>query len=307
MATKKTPVKKSTGLTDDQILTALKTNHPQWAQWIIQNPELKKVIIAWAKIPGGPTQEQIDAAVYPTKLVQEYNANQQNLDKLKALSPGEYASQQAQAQADVNDFLTKSGITADAATKTAIFNQHFYQGLALTDPRITQELGSQYKATSTTGTSATLTSDLTNLSNQYMIPIDSNTLQTWGTKIASGQATTQDFENTLKTQASGLYPFMAGSINAIKPDQYFSPLKSMIQQNLEVDPASVNFNDPSGKWMNLATVKDPKTGENVARTLTSSIQEMRTNPIYGYDNTQGAKDAAFNLGSQIRSMMGYGA
>ena len=59
--------------------------------------------------------------------------------------------------------------------------------------------------------------------------------------------------------------------------------------------------------MNLAVVRDPKTGANVARSNSEAVKEMRTNPIYGYDYTAGAKQSAFALGSQIRSMMGFGA
>ena len=309
MATKtKKPAPKSTGLTDAQILATLKTNHPQWAQFVIQNPELKATVIKWAKIPGGPSQEQIDAAIFPTKLVQEYNANQQSLSKIQALSPGEFKYQSATAQKEVNDYINASGLTVDPATKIAIFNQHFYQGMPLTDSRITKQLGSKFDATKTqTGLASQTTGSLQGLSNSYMIPMTPETLSIWGKKISAGQATLNDFEDTLKTQASGLYPFMKGTINAMTPASYFDPLKSMIQKNLEINPSKIDFNDPSGKWMNLATTRDPKTGENIARTLSDSIKEMRTNPIYGYDYTQGAKDSAFDLGSQIRSMMGFGA
>jgi hypothetical protein len=59
--------------------------------------------------------------------------------------------------------------------------------------------------------------------------------------------------------------------------------------------------------MNLATAKDPKTGAYIARTNTEAVKEMRTNAIYGYDKTPGAIQSAFDLGTQIRSMMGFGA
>jgi hypothetical protein len=59
--------------------------------------------------------------------------------------------------------------------------------------------------------------------------------------------------------------------------------------------------------MNLAYYKDPKTGANVARSNSEAIKEMRTNPIYGYDTTQGAIDSAYALGSQIRALTGHGA
>ena len=47
--------KKVSAKADAAILLSLKVDHPQWAQWIIDNPELKKIVLEWAKIPGGPT------------------------------------------------------------------------------------------------------------------------------------------------------------------------------------------------------------------------------------------------------------
>jgi hypothetical protein len=59
--------------------------------------------------------------------------------------------------------------------------------------------------------------------------------------------------------------------------------------------------------MNLAVMRDPITGANVARSNSDAIKEMRSNSIYGYDKTPGGIQAGFSIGQQIRSMMGFGA
>ena len=294
---------------DEEILTSLQTLHPQWAQWIIEHPELKKTILEWAKIPGGPTQTQIDAAVYPTTIVQEYNAIQQNLDKLKALSPGEYKSRVEKAAQIADMEIASQGVKISSDDRQKIIDATLNNGWSSNDPRLVKAVGAFFKASEVgIGTAgATVVSDLKKLADKYMIPMAKVSLDDLGRQIADGTTTLADQETWFKQQAASLYPFMAGTIDTTPPSTWFSPLQQLIATNLEVPAASVDWNDPSGKWMNLATKRDEKTGATVARSLAEATKEMRTNKIYGYENTQGAKDSALALASQIRSMMGFGA
>ena len=300
-------------LSDEEILNDLKINHPQWAQWIIEHPELKKNIITWAKIPGGPTQEQIDAAVYPTKIVQEYNSIQQNLDKLKALSPGEYKSRVDTATNIVDTEIARQGLkdTISSDNRQKLIDAALNNGWSSQDQRLTQAVGAYFSTKATkaaaTGTYATnLASQLRALATKYMIPMSDQTLEEMGKAIAMGNSTVADQESWFKQQAASLYPFMAGTIDTTSPEIWFSPLRQLISQNLDVPVGSIDFNDPSGKWMNLAVVRDPNTGANVARSNADAIREMRQNPIYGYDKTPGGIEAGFSIGTKLRAMMGFG-
>lgn len=300
-------------LSDDEIINDLKINHPQWAQWVLEHPELKKTVIAWSKIKGGPTQEQIDAAVYPTKIVQEYNSIQQNLDKLKALSPGEYKSRVDTATNIVDTEIARQGLKDVISTdnRQKIIDAALNNGWSSQDQRLTQAVGAYFSTKATkaaaTGTYATnLASQLRAMATKYMIPMSDQTLEEMGKAIAQGNSTVADQESWFKQQAASLYPFMAGTIDTTSPETWFSPLRQLISSNLGVNPANVDFNDPSGKWMNLAVVRDPATGANVARSNADAVKEMRTNPIYGYDKTPGGIEAGFNIGTKLRAMMGFG-
>lgn len=183
------------------------------------------------------------------------------------------------------------------------------EGWSSSDQRLIQAVGGFFTATNlATGSSdANIIADLKTLASQYMIPMSDESLQEFGANIAKGTSTVANMESWFKDQAKSLYPFMAGTIDTIRPDTWFYPLKQLIATNLEVPVNSVDFTDPSGKWMNLATKRDPATGANVARSNSEAITEMRKNPIYGYDKTQGAMTAGFDIAKQIRSMMGFGA
>lgn len=301
--------KEAAAKADADILTSLQTQHPQWAQWILSHPELKKTILEWAKIPGGPTQTQIDAAIYNTDIVQEFNAIQQNLDKLKALSPGEYKARVAKATEIADNEIASQGVKVAEADRQKIIEATLNNGWSSQDPRLVKAVGAFFNAkTVATGSAGGSTvSSLKALADKYMIPMAQVSLDELGKQIATGATTLADQENWFKQQAASLYPFMAGTIDTTPPSTWFSPLQQLIATNLNIPPSSVDWNDPSGKWMNLATKRDEKTGALVARSLAESTKEMRTNTIYGYDKTPGGIQSAFDLGTQIRSMMGFGA
>lgn len=300
-------------LSDDEIINDLKINHPQWAAWVLSHPELKSTIIKWAKTPSGPTQEQIDAAVYPTPIVQEYNSIQQNLDKLKALSPGEYKAKVDIATNIVDTEINKQGLTKtiSAENRQKLIDAALNNAWSSADQRLIQAVGAYFNVGATKGlTSGTAAADvisqLKGLAADYMIPISDQTLDEMGKSISQGYTTLATQESWFKQQAASLYPFMAGTIDSTKPSVWFGPLKQLIVQNLDVPIGSIDFNDPSGKWMNLATVKDPATGANIARSNADAVKEMRTNPIYGYDKTPGGIQAGFAIGTKLRSLMGFG-
>jgi hypothetical protein len=304
MATKKKPS------TDAQLIAKAKVNTP-WLIPLLTDPEHGKTYLDWARdaeAGKAPTSQQVLAATYNWDITQTWTANQAKLFNLSLTNPGEYKSQLAESTAAIDSAIKKSGLPVDNTKRQELIDNIFLKGWKSTDPRIAELVGGTYDVTKvTSGTAQNLTDQMKGLARNYMIPLDQSTLNSWGQAISKGTSTIEDMTKYLKGQAAGLYPFMSGVIDSVTPETYFSPLKSLIQTNLEVNPAAIDFNDPSGKWMNLAYYKDPKTGANVARSNSEAIKEMRTNPIYGYDTTQGAIDSAYALGSQIRALTGHGA
>ena len=293
---------------DADILLSLQTNHPQWAQWVLSHPELKSTIIKWAKIPGGPTQEQIDAAIYPTEIVQEYSAIQQSLDKLKALSPGEYKKRVETATKAVDDVIAQKGVTITADNRQKLVDAALNNAWNVNSLELDKAVGAYFNVKGAKiGEATNIVNELRGLAAKYMIPMADATLQEMGASIAKGLSTAKDQEAWFKQQASSLYPFMAGTMETTPPSTWFGPLKQLISTNLDVPVTSIDFTEPSGKWMNLAVMRDPATGANVARSNSDAIREMRTNTIYGYDTTPGGIQAGFDIGKQVRAMMGFGA
>ena len=308
---------------DAAILKDLATNHPQWSQWITSHPELKNTIIAWAKIPGGPTQEQIDAAIYPTDIVQQYNAIQQNLDRLKALSPGEYKQRVIDATNVVDNEIAKEGITisadnhqklVDAALNNAWSNgsTELTKAVSAYIDLSTQKYGSQVGpnniSAKTSGTIAANLDTFATIAANYGIPVPTNPTQLNDfIKQAIGpNGSTQAFTDYAKAQATQLYPWMKGSLDAggtVKG--YLNPLGTQIANTLGINAADINWQDP--KWSGLVTSYDPATKTSVPKSINDILTTVKTDPKYGYDKSMPAINQAYDLASTIKATFGFGA
>jgi hypothetical protein len=293
---------------DNAILKALQTFHPQWAQWIIDNPQLKKTILAWAKIPGGPTPEQITAATYSTKLVQEYNTFQQRLDQIKATAPGQYKYEADQAGQAVDLEVQKQGVPLNPADRQKLVDAYQMNGWTSGSADLSRAVGAYLDvatATKSGGVQAEVDSFAT-IAATYGIPLpkDPTALNDF-LKSFNTTGSEQGFTAYAKEQAKGLYPWMSGAIDAgVTPKQYLSPYITTIANTLNVPPASINIQDP--KWASLFTKPDPsKPGVSQAANFNDIMKTVKNDPQYRYDYTPEGRNQAADFAAQLKQQFGY--
>lgn len=106
--------------------------------------------------------------------------------------------------------------------------------------------------------------------------------------------------------AKAQYPWMSAAIDAgVTPKAYLTPYATNISNTLDLPQDSINWQDP--KWSSLLTSKDPKTNATSPSTFSDVMTKIKTDPQYRYDYTTQAKSDAYNLGSQLKQMFGFGA
>lgn len=295
--------------TDAELIAKAKKTTP-WLVPLLTDPEHGKTYLQWARdaeAGNAPTAEQVRAATYNWDVTQVWSANQASLFNLSLTNPGEYKKQQEGTAAVVDKYITQSGNPVTPEVRQELINDIFLKGWAPTDPRIQQIVAGTYDVTKAkTGTALTATDQVKNLAKSYMIPVNDQIIGPWAQAIQAGTKTIADATKYFKDQATGLYPFMAGTIDVVDPSTWFTPAKTLIATNLGINDNMIDFNDPSGKWMNAVTTRDPKTGAITARSNADVIKEIRSNPIYGYDYTPAAISSAKDLGRSLKALMGYG-
>jgi hypothetical protein len=104
-------------------------------------------------------------------------------------------------------------------------------------------------------------------------------------------------------QAKSLFPGLTAALDAGQTvDQYADPYKQIATQELNVNPADIQWTDP--KWMKALNQVDPKTGARTSMSLDQWLSTLRTDPTYGYDQTNKAGQQAAQLATQLSQRFG---
>jgi hypothetical protein len=292
---------------DDAILKELQIGHPQWAQWIIDNPELKKTVLAWAKIPGGPTQEQITAAVYPTKLVQEFNARQQKLSEIKALAPGEYKYQVDQAGQAIDLEAQKQGIALNPINHQKLVDAYLTNGWTGGSAELSRALTPYIDSTTATkgGSIQAEANSLAGIARSYGIPLPKDPTQLNDfLKNVNMTGSEQGFIEYAKGQAKNLYGWMGSALESgVTPQAYLTPAITNIANTLGINANTIDISDP--KWSSLFSQPGQNGKDPTASTYAQIDQAIKTDPKYGYDYSPQGRQMGADLADQFKSLSGF--
>ena len=144
---------------------------------------------------------------------------------------------------------------------------------------------------------------LKQVASEYLVPISDQVIQQWGQNIASGQVDLNGFTSYMKEQAKSLFPGLTAAIDSGQTvKQYTDPYRQKAAQVLEINPDSIDFSQP--QWEKALQQIDPKTGERVSMSLSDWGMELRSNPLYGYSKTQGAKTQAYDSVLNLATRLG---
>lgn len=306
----------ATKLTDAQILANLKVSAP----WLYATytspaftPEQKKVFVGWARDAAAgkaPTPQQMAAQTYNWPITQIWNDNQRAMFQKSLENPGQYKADLAATQTDIDQLIKTKGLTVDKNTRDRAVNQVLLQGMNLSDPRVIELLTGTYKYGSglpATGQVSKTIADYGAIAANYGIPLPADPVKmTEFIKGAIGpNGNEQSFTDYAKNIAKAQYPWMSAQIDAgVTPKAYLTPYATHIANTLDLSPDAINWQDP--KWSSLLTTKDAK-GVSTPSTFNDVLLKVKTDPQYRYDFTTQAKSDAYDLGSKLKSMFGFGA
>lgn len=136
----------------------------------------------------------------------------------------------------------------------------------------------------------------------YFVPMADVTAREWSKKVLSGEVPEAAFTQYLKEQAKSIFPALAGAIDAgVTVEQYADPYKQVTAQTLEISPDQINFNEP--KW-GRALMAIAKDGTRTSMSLYDWQNLIKTDPAYGYDNTNQARTQATQISERIAQTFG---
>lgn len=140
------------------------------------------------------------------------------------------------------------------------------------------------------------------LARDYLVPVADITAKKWATDLLSGKVGEEEIQSYLNEQATSLFPGLAAALEkGITVRQYADPYVQLAARELEVSPESIDLSD--GKW-NRALNTINKDGQRVSMSLSEWEATLRSDPVYGYDRTAGARQKAAQFATQLAEKFG---
>lgn len=118
--------------------------------------------------------------------------------------------------------------------------------------------------------------------------------------VASGLSTAEDWMRSIRTEAASLYPAWTDKINAgMNINDLASGYVNRMAQTLELDPNSINLNDP---FIRQALGAKDAQGNPTMMSMWEFEQKLRQDPRFM--NTKQAQDDMYAAGNSILKMFG---
>lgn len=138
--------------------------------------------------------------------------------------------------------------------------------------------------------------------SQFGLSFSDSTITDWANKLASGQETFQSYNDFLLNSAKTLYPSLSSGFDrGLTFAAMTDPYAQQASRILEIPAAQVDFTDP--KWAQAFTMKDEK-GNPTQMSYGEWADYLRTNPTFGWEYTDDAKNRAYTVVNRLAELFG---
>jgi len=140
--------------------------------------------------------------------------------------------------------------------------------------------------------------------NQFGVRLSDPTILQWTERIMTGSESDQTFSDYLLNQAKILYPSLSeGFDRGLTFGQMTDPYAQQAARILEISPESIDFSDP--KWAKAFSSKDA-SGKPMSMSYGDWTDYLKTDPQFGWEYTDNAKNTALDLVGRVARLFGAG-
>lgn len=238
--------------------------------------------------------------------------------QVAAKTPGATTHAEASTDADITKAAASMGVKLNDVQRSNIAAQVTANAKATGSPDVNllnQLVAKQFRMptdpSQLSGDAATVRNDLLSLNQQYLLPVDTTTLNSYVTKAIQEQSyagsladdAKAQYEQYLRGQAAIQLPGLAKStqnFSAITPYAATASYRTNISNVLGLgNPDSVDLSGTS-KYSSLLK---PDANGNMP-TLSEINQNLMTDPQYGYDSSPNGIARGYNVGLSLAKALG---
>lgn len=268
------------------------------------DPDLKRIFNQ--AVSETWSTDKFIAELRGTKWFQHASDTTREWTILQASDPGT-ASQRlgARTQTIVNE-AAALGVKPSSGQLAAIARNSIMFGW--TDAHIRSALAQSFKYTGSLkpndGLAGQTIDQIRKSASDYLVPLSSKAISDWTERVLQGTATTDDFTEYAKGQAKSMFPTIASSIDkGVTVQQYADPYKQQASSLLGINPNDIDFTQD--KWRAALDSIDPKSKERIPLSLADWSKKVKSDPIYGYDNSQDALTQAASFSDKLLTEFGF--
>jgi hypothetical protein len=282
--------------------TAAKELYGSYYEMIKQYPELGTLIKN--AIQQGWSDDKFQYELEQTTWWKTTSANTREWETLKIQDPATAQTQLDNRSALIRDTAQRLGITLSSESLARIAEDSIKLGLDLTS-QLEDIVGAE--ALKSAGTVSQLRygyvgNSIRESARKFGVALSDVTFNEWVNKIAVGAESTETFESYAQQIARNLYPSLnAGFDRGLSFAQMTDPYAQQASRILEIPAAQVDFTDP--KWAQAFTMKDEK-GNPTQMSYGEWADYLRTNPSFGWEYTDDAKNRAYTVVNRLAELFG---
>lgn len=265
--------------------------------WMLSIPDVANVLNQWQS--GGLSDTWLKSHIMATPWYRTTSETLRNYTQLVNQDPATALQQREQKAYQILAYTNEMGLKIDWPTAQQLGEDAIKFGWSDTTLQF-------HLNTLGFGESGKLEAEFARLkamSKDYGVPVSDEALQVWVRRVLLENQGEDAFRAVLIGSAKSLYPQLTQALDGgATVKEIFDPYAQLAAKELGISPTMVDFTDP--KWNKAISTVDAKTGNKVPMTLAQWQSELRTDPVYGWDTTQGAREAATELSTKLLNKFG---
>jgi hypothetical protein len=263
----------------------------------LDNPELGPLLERGAR--EGWTPQRLEAELQKTNFWQSTTDAQRRFNAMEEQTPGEAVQAVAARASEILTLAQSLGVQVDPSRLQEIAKDSLRFGWNSSQIRASVTAEFDYVG-GESGLAGQSSRQIREMAAQYLVPVSDQMLEKWTEQIVAGTADLEGFNGYLVEQAKSLFPGMASALDkGVTVAQYADPYRQIAARELEMNPESIDLNDPRFRKM-LDQVNSK--GERVSMTLSESAEYLRKLPEW--QQTRGANEKAASLTESILRTFG---
>jgi len=282
--------------------TAAKELYGAYYDMIKNDPQISDLLERAIKNEYSDAQFQVE--LEKTKWWRETTANARQFEILEATDPATARAQLDNRIALVRETAQRLGVTLSTESLEGLARNAINLGFDMT-AQIEDIVGSE--AIRTAGGVSQLRygyvgNSIRESARKYGVSLSDVTFNEWVNKIAVGSESQQTFESYAQQIARTLYPSLNNGFDrGLSFAEMTDPYAQVASRILEIPGAQVDFTDP--KWAAAFTMKDTK-GEQMQMSFGEWADYLRTDPSFGWEYTDDAKNRAYTVVNRLGELFG---